>query len=276
MQTKKPKIPNKQVISTKEALITKPSLKSKKHVSNTQGGSDLIELEKKLRVKFGNISLLQQSLTHRSFLNENRDNQMESNERLEFLGDAILSYCISDTLYRKLPDYPEGLLTNIRSNLVKTTSLVVIAKELGIGDYLRLSHGEADTGGRQNPSLLADTIEAIIGAIFIDQGLNEVENFIKINFDPVFDRVIKSGSFKDSKSLLQEKIQAINNNPPPIYKVLKEEGPDHQKTFTVGVYLKNELLATAEGKSKREAEEESARKSLQKDITETINKLSRT
>jgi len=228
---------------------------------NQQQPSDL---EKKLKLKFKQTRLLKQSLIHRSYLNESRGDQLQSNERLEFLGDAILSFCISEKLYRQFPNYPEGDLTNIRSNLVKTTSLAAIASQLKLGSYLNLSHGEDDSGGRTNTSILADSLEALIGAIFLDTGLESVHRFINTYFDPKLAELIQSGSFKDSKSLLQEKVQANNNNPPPTYQTLKEEGPDHQKTFTVGVFLNQKLLATAKGKNKREAEEAAAGKALTK------------
>lgn len=223
--------------------------------------TDYSKLEQKLQIKFKDIGLLEQALTHRSFLNENRS-QLESNERLEFLGDSILSFCISQLLYQKFPQYPEGNLTNIRSNLVKTTALFKIALGLEIGKYLRLSRGEAESGGRDNQSILADTVEAIIGAIFFDQGIETVQKFIERTFTPTLEEIMSLKNFKDPKSTLQEKIQAIDNNPPPVYKTLKDEGPDHQKIFTIGVYLNDKLLAVDKGKSKREAEENAARKAL--------------
>jgi ribonuclease III len=222
------------------------------------------KIQKKLGVTFNDQQLLILSLTHRSFLNEHKQARTESNERLEFLGDSILSFCISEKLYLKFPDYPEGILTNLRSNLVKTVSLATLAEQLKLGEYLRISHGEEESGGWKNPSILADTFEAVTGAIFLDQGLDTVKQFIDRNFEEMLDKLIASGSFKDPKSLLQEKIQAIDNNPPPIYKTLKEEGPDHQKIFTVGVFMSDKLLGTANGKSKREAEEKAAEASLKK------------
>jgi len=230
--------------------------------------NNLAQLEENLGFQFKNQDLLNQALTHRSFLNENKT-VGESNERMEFLGDSILSFCISEMLYQKFPDYPEGNLTNIRSNLVKTTTLAKIARTLTIGKFLKLSHGEDDSGGRSNPSILADTVEAIIGAIFFDQGLDVTKKFILTTFTSTLEEIISSDNFKDPKSTLQEKIQAINNNPPPIYKTLKEEGPDHQKTFTIGVYINEQLLATDKGKSKREAEENAARKALENYLSKT-------
>jgi ribonuclease-3 len=186
---------------------------------------------------------------------------IESNERLEFLGDTILSFVISEWLFERFPDYPEGNLTNIRSNLVRTASLAAISRRLGIGNHLLLSKGERESGGVRNPTLLANALEAIIGAISLDQDLKTVKKFIRDKFLPTLDTLIRSGNFKDSKSLLQEKIQAETNSS-PVYKTLAEEGPDHRKTFTVGVFLDEKLLATGVGKSKQQAEEGAAQIAL--------------
>lgn len=218
-------------------------------------------LEKNLGVNFKNKKLLIQALTHRSFLNETNQPDIESNERLEFLGDTILSFVISEWIFEKFPDYFEGNLTNIRSNLVRTASLATISQRLRIGNHLLLSKGERESGGVKNPSLLANALEAIIGAIFLDQGLKAVKKFIRDNFSLTLDTLIRSGDFKDSKSLLQEKIQAKTNSS-PVYKTLSEKGPDHNKTFAVGVFLDDKLLATGTGKSKQQAEEEAAQIAL--------------
>ena len=224
------------------------------------------QIEKSLKVVFKDKNLLRLSLTHRSFLNESRLQQKtESNERLEFLGDAILEFIISKMLYQKFPQKEEGWLTNLRSNVVRTTALAQIAKTLGFGEHILMSRGEKEAKGNQNPSILADTTEAIIGALYLDQGLRETQNFIETNFMPIWEEWVKRGELKDAKSLLQEKIQ-VNNNPPPVYKTLKETGPDHQKVFIVGVYLKDELLAKGKGKSKREAEVDAAQKVLAKEV----------
>jgi len=219
------------------------------------------DLEKNLGVNFKNKKLLIQALTHRSFLNETNQPDIESNERLEFLGDTILSFVISEWIFEKFPDYFEGNLTNIRSNLVRTASLATISQRLGTGSYLLLSKGERESGGVKNPSLLANALEAVIGAIFLDQGLKAVKKFIRDNFSLTLDTLIRSGGFKDSKSLLQEKIQAETNSS-PVYKTLSEKGPDHNKTFTVGVFLDDKLLAAGTGKSKQQAEEEAAQIAL--------------
>jgi len=223
--------------------------------------NNLETLEKNLGVNFKNKKLLIQALTHRSFLNETNQPDIESNERLEFLGDTILSFVISDWLFEKFPDYFEGNLTNIRSNLVRTAALATISQQLRIGDHLLLSKGERESGGVKNPSLLANALEAVIGAIFLDQGLKTVKKFIRDNFSLTLDALIRSGGFKDSKSLLQEKIQAETNSS-PVYKTLSEKGPDHNKTFTIGVFLNDKLLATGTGKSKQQAEEEAAQIAL--------------
>lgn len=219
------------------------------------------DLEKNLGTKFKNKKLLIQALTHRSFLNEANQPDIESNERLEFLGDTILSFIISEWLFKQFPDYLEGDLTNIRSNLVRTASLTKIAQRLKIGNYLLLSKGGKESGGQKNPTLLANALEAVIGAIFLDQDLKTVKKFIRNNFSSALESLIRLGGLKDSKSLLQEKIQSETNFS-PVYKTIKEEGPDHNKTFTVGVFLNNKLLATGVGKSKQQAEEEAAKIAL--------------
>lgn len=219
------------------------------------------DLEKNLGTKFKNKKLLIQALTHRSFLNEANQPDIESNERLEFLGDTILSFIISEWLFKQFPDYLEGDLTNIRSNLVRTASLTKIAQRLKIGNYLLLSKGEKESGGQKNPTLLANALEAVIGAIFLDQDLKTVKKFIRNNFSSALESLIRLGGLKDSKSLLQEKIQSETNFS-PVYKTIKEEGPDHNKTFTVGVFLNNKLLATGVGKNKQQAEEEAAKIAL--------------
>lgn len=221
-------------------------------------------LEKNLGVKFKNAKLLAKSLTHRSYLNEAKAKDLESNERLEFLGDSILSFIISDWLFRQYPQYPEGTLTNVRSNLVKTEALAQMAKKLKIGEYLFLSKGEKESGGKTNPSLLADAMEAITGAVYLDQSYEGVRSFINDHFQAPLRKLITSGRFKDYKSLLQEKLQAEKKQS-PIYKTLKEEGPDHNKIFTVGVFDGKKLLARGKGKSKQSAEGEAAKKALEKE-----------
>lgn len=223
---------------------------------------NLKTLQQNIGINFKNSQLLAQALIHRSYLNEVENKKLESNERLEFLGDSILNFIISDWLFQQYSQYSEGTLTNIRSNLVKTEMLAKIARKLKIGEYLFLSKGEEESGGRTNPSLLADSLEAVTGAIYLDQGLKMVKNFITSHFKPPLEQLIKSGKFKDYKSLLQEKLQALKKQS-PTYKIIKEEGPDHDKTFTVAVYDGKKLLAAGIGKSKQSAEEQAAKLALE-------------
>jgi len=170
---------------------------------------------------------------------------------------------VTKWLYKKFPNYEEGLLTNLRSNLVRTSTLAQIANQLEIGQNLLMSRGEKGSGGEKNQSLLANALEAIIGAIFLDQGIVKTEGFIKTQLKPFLEQTVSKGEFKDSKSLLQEKIQEKIKET-PVYKTLKEEGPDHDKTFTVGVYSQGKLLANEKGGSKQEAEEKAAEAALEK------------
>lgn len=212
--------------------------------------------------KFKNQKLFTQAFTHRSYLNESRETT-ESNERLEFLGDSILSFVISQHVYKTYPEFNEGLLTNLRSLLVNTKSLAAVAKTLDFGDYLMLSRGEEDSKGRENQSLLADCLEAYIGALFLDQGIEKVTEFLLATIIPQADAIIQKKTFKDPKSILQEFVQARKQNS-PLYKVLEEEGPAHSKTFTIGVYVGDELMGTGKGKSKQIAQEDAAEQALEK------------
>lgn len=212
--------------------------------------------------KFKNQKLFIQAFTHRSCLNEAKQ-KMQSNERLEFLGDSILSFVVSHYLYKRYPQFDEGLLTNLRSLLVNTKSLATIAKQLQFGDFLKLSKGEEESKGRQNQSLLADSLEAFIGALFLDQGIEAVCSFLTETLLYKADALVERKTFKDPKSLLQEYIQAQKQSS-PVYKVLEEVGPPHAKIFTVGVYGQNDLYGIGIGKSKQEAEENAAKQGLEK------------
>ncbi|MCJ7827685.1 ribonuclease III, partial [Patescibacteria group bacterium] len=194
------------------------------------------QIEGKLGVEFTNSTLLENAFIHRSFLNESSQEQLSSNERLEFLGDAVLELVVSQLLYEKLPDYPEGKLTNIRSLLVRTTTLAELTDKLNVGNHLLLSKGEAELGGRHNISLLANLFEAVVGAIYLDRGLKAARNFIIPLIKERFERVIQTQSFKDAKSLFQEAVQEKDKITPE-YRVLAEAGPDHSKTFTVGLWV---------------------------------------
>ncbi len=220
-------------------------------------------LEKKLGFKFRSPVLLEQALVHRSYLNEHPDFHLGSNERLEFLGDAVLELIVSLLLYRDLPDYPEGKLTDIRSCLVRTESLAEFANILDLGEHLLLSRGEEDLGGRKNTGLMANTFEAVTGAIYLDQDLETARRFALPFLKKKLKEIIAKQSFKDSKSLFQEKVQE-REKITPRYAVVSETGPDHQKTFTVGLWVGETLWAEGHGRSKQEAEEEAAQKALEK------------
>lgn len=210
--------------------------------------------------EFKNKKLLEQATTHRSFLNESKE-KVGSNERLEFLGDSVLSLIVSTHLFENYPQFDEGKLTNLRSLLVNTKMLADLARELDLGAKLRLSKGEEESGGRSNQSILADTFEAILGAIYLDRGILEVEKFISATVLPRADEFIEKNMLKDPKSLLQEQIQSRKQGS-PVYKVLEELGPAHAREFTIGVYVDDKLLGQGSGKSKQEAEEQAAQAAL--------------
>jgi len=211
---------------------------------------------------FKNKELFELAFTHRSYLNESKD-KTESNERLEFLGDSILSYIMSNYLFKTYPAYKEGLLTNLRSLLVNTRSLASVARELHLGEHLLLSRGEEESKGRENETLLANCFESFIGALYLDQGIEAVEEFLQKTLIPKVEYYVSQKSFKDPKSMLQEYVQAQKQHS-PIYKVTQEEGPPHAKIFTVGVYVDGELLADGTGTSKQKAEEYAAKNALEK------------
>lgn len=212
--------------------------------------------------KFTNQKLLDLAFIHRSYLNETKG-VAESNERLEFLGDSILSFIVSEHLYNTYPDYDEGILTNLRSLVVNTKSLAKKAKNLNFGKHLKLSRGEEDSGGRDNESILANTFEAVIGALFLDQGIETVKTFLYQTLIPEIEAYVQKRVFKDPKSLLQEYVQARKQNS-PAYKVLHEEGPAHAKLFTIGVFVGESQMGEGKGKSKQEAEEKAAEQALEK------------
>lgn len=218
-------------------------------------------LEKNLGVKFHNRSLLERALHHRSYLNEVKDVTLQDNERLEFLGDSVLQVCVSRFLYQNFPQAAEGVLTNYRSSLVKTQTLAKVGKNLSLGDFLLLSKGEEESGGRKNESLLADCFEAIIAAIYLDTNLETAYNFISQHLLPLLSKIIENKAFKDFKSLLQEKTQT-KNKVSPKYQVAKTEGPDHERIFTIEVFVAKKSLGKGVGRSKQEAEQEAAKEAL--------------
>lgn len=222
---------------------------------------NLANLEKNLKVSFKNKSLLTQALTHRSYLNEQPATK-QSNERLEFLGDALLEAWVSETLFDKFSDMPEGVLTDLRTAIVRTESLAQAAARLNLGSFLLLSKGEEASGGRKNKSLLADSFEAMIGAIYCDQGQKTLNKFFALTILPKINQLSLS-ELKDPKSLFQE-ITQEKYKITPTYKILESEGPDHAKTFRSGIYLGKKQAGTGKGKSKQEAETQAAKDALEK------------
>jgi ribonuclease-3 len=219
------------------------------------------ELAKKLDVKFKDINLLQQAMTHRSYLNEHRGYKLEHNERLEFLGDAVLELVVTEYLYNNYPN-PEGELTGWRAALVNGEMLASIANRLEVEEFLLMSKGEAKDTGRARQYLLANSIEAIIGAIYLDRGYAASQKFILDKVVVNLKEVLEKGLYMDPKSYFQEKAQEIKGVTPS-YRVIKEWGPDHDRHFIVGVYLDSELVAEGEGKSKQEAQREAAKNGLE-------------
>ncbi|MEX0919064.1 MAG: ribonuclease III [Candidatus Paceibacterota bacterium] len=202
-------------------------------------------------------ALYEQAFTHRSYLNEHRQSALEHNERLEFLGDAVLELVVTDYLYREYPEKNEGEMTAYRAALVNTGTLSETAKTLGLNDYLRLSKGEAKDTGRARSIILADTFEALIGAIYLDQGYLIAADFIAQALFPKTAEIIAKNLWQDAKSYFQEQAQEVTGQT-PTYRITDEQGPDHNKRFTVGLYIGEELIATGQGHSKQEAEQQAA------------------
>jgi ribonuclease-3 len=226
---------------------------------------DFSLFEKKINIVFRDKSILKQAFVHRSYINENKASGLEHNERLEFLGDAVLELVVTDYLYNKYTNKPEGELTAYRSSLVNSTTLADAATKLGMNNFLLLSKGESKDTGRARQYILANTFESIIGAIYIDQGYDVAKRFISETIFDLIDDIIKQGSWIDAKSSFQEKAQE-ETGITPSYKTIKESGPDHNKQFTVGLYLDKKLIAEGMGKSKQEAEQDAARKALDKNV----------
>jgi len=200
-------------------------------------------------------------LTHRSFLNENPREKTSHNERLEFLGDAVLELAVTEDLFGRFPQYEEGSLTSLRAALVNYVMLSSIARELGVDGFMRLSKGEAKDVGRAREVILANAMESLIGAIYMDSGYNSAKAFVLFSVMPKLKMVMEQGLYKDAKSLLQEKVQA-DKKLTPTYKLLEEKGPDHSKVFSMGVYFGDVLVAKGEGPSKQEAEVVAAKNAL--------------
>lgn len=219
------------------------------------------ELEKILKIKFKNKDLLVQAFIHRSFLNENPDFHLAHNERLEFLGDAVLELVVTEYLFLKYPQKPEGELTGWRAALVNAGMLSQISQEVGFNDFLLLSRGEQKELGKARHYILANTFEAFIGSLYLDKGYEACQKFINKYLMKELPRILEGQLFKDSKSLFQEQAQEIAGVT-PTYKIIKDWGPDHAKHFVIGVFLKEELVAEGTGSSKQEAEVQAAQKAL--------------
>ncbi len=222
---------------------------------------NIADLEKKIKIKFKNLDLLKTAVTHRSYLNEHRNYKLDHNERLEFLGDAVLELVVTDHLYDNYPN-PEGVLTNWRAALVNKDMLAKVSRGLGVENFLLMSRGEAKDTGRARDYLLANAMEAVIGAIYLDQGYGAAKKFIMENIVSGLEDVISSKLYIDPKSNFQEEAQA-RAGITPNYRVISESGPDHNKKFVVGVYLGDEEVAQGEGVSKQQAQREAARNALE-------------
>jgi len=231
----------------KRSLVIKNSMKGLKG------------LEKILQVKFKDISLLDTAITHRSYLNEN--GAKSSNERLEFLGDAVLELIISEYLFSKYPEREEGDLTSFRAAVVRTTTLAQTSRDLGFGKFLKMSKGEEDSGGRDKDYLLANLFESILGAMYQDQGYTTCKEYLHRVLIPQIDYIVKERLDIDPKTKLQEVTQSMFKET-PLYEVLKEKGPDHNKLFTVQAKISSKNLGVGKGSSKQRAEEKAAEKSL--------------
>lgn len=221
---------------------------------------DTKQFEQKLGISFGDPSILKQAFTHRSYLNEHREARGH-NERLEFLGDAVLELIVTRYLYEQFPDKPEGELTAYRAALVNAVILSDLAYELGMNDFLLLSRGESKDTGRARGVLLANAFEAVVGAVYLDQGYDAARTFIETYLFPKLSVILEKRLWQDSKSALQERAQEVTGIT-PTYAVIREIGPDHARTFTVGAYIGGDLVAEGQGKSKQEAEQAAARAAL--------------
>ncbi len=224
---------------------------------------DWVAIQEHLGVTFNDLSLLQQSFVHRSYLNENTDFTLGSNERLEFLGDALLSLVVAENLYRQFADLDEGEMTKLRAALVRQDSLAQMSLSLGLGDYLYLGQGEEKGGGRKRARNLACVMEAVIGAVFIDQGFHVASDLVMRLFGRSLRKVAEEGMAVDHKSKLQELIQAERQQR-PTYRLVGAVGPDHDKTYWVEVVVGGDLLGRGCGKSKQSAEKEAAKQALER------------
>jgi len=223
---------------------------------------DISTAERALVLDFHDESLLQRALTHRSYLNENPDYQYEDNERLEFLGDAVLDFVVGGYLYDRFPDQDEGTLTSLRAALVCTQSLSQFADQIRLGDHLLLGRGEAEGGGRRRPAVLCGAFEALIGALYLDQGIEQVRGFTLPLFEPALENILQNNLDRDPKSVLQELSQAYLGHTPR-YQTVSTRGPDHDKRFTVAVMINGVIYGRGEGRSKQASAQAAAAEAIE-------------
>lgn len=230
---------------------------------------DLRTLQTHLNFDFQDRSLLRRALTHRSYTNEHPDDVLEDNERLEFLGDAVLDFIAGEWLYNRFPEMHEGRMTRLRAALVRTETLAAFAAECHLGEALLLGRGEEDSGGRERQANLCRAFEAVVGAIYLDSGIDYVRTFVEPHFTPALDRILQEESDKDAKSRLQEWCQATLGMT-PIYRTVNTTGPDHAKEFTIIVEINGQTLGQGTGRNKQRAAQKAARQALQRIQEESI------
>ena len=225
--------------------------------------TEINDLEQKLGIKFQDKSLLHRALIHRSYLNEHPDFPLEDNERLEFLGDAVLDFVTGEYLYHRFPELREGPLTSLRSALVRRDTLAQFARQLDLGNFLLMGHGEAESGGRERPATLCAAFEALVGALYLDQGLEGLDDLLEPLVTPEVAHILRDETHKDAKSLLQEMAQARMHRTPR-YVTVGESGPDHAKIFTVQVKIGSEVYGEGHGPSKQQAAQAAAQEALER------------
>jgi ribonuclease-3 len=224
---------------------------------------ELDKTENELKLVFQDKTLLQRALTHRSYLNENHDYPLEDNERLEFLGDAVLDFMVGEDLYHRFPDEDEGTLTSLRAALVCTRALAEFAEQIELGDHLLLGRGEEEGGGRQRPAVLCGAFEALVGALYLDQGISSVREFILPLFEPALENILRNDLDKDPKSILQELSQAYLGYTPR-YPTVEASGPDHDKVFTIAATINGVTYGKGRGRSKQVAAQTAAAEALER------------
>lgn len=231
-------------------------------MADYEPNTDLTKLQNLLGAQFSDLDLLRSAITHRSYLNEHKEATWDHNERLEFLGDAVLELVVTDFLFRKYPDKPEGELTAVRAALVNTVSLAESSEKLGVNEFLLMSKGEAKDVGRARQYILANTFEACIGALYVDQGYDAALQFISTHLFPKTEEIVQKRLWQDGKSRFQELAQE-HANITPTYQTVSQTGPDHDRIFTVGVFLHKDKIAEGTGRSKQEAEQAAAKAAVE-------------